>query len=68
MQGLSREDVEAAVDVVDVAGDGPRGVADEKRAQRADVVDLDLARQRRAATRLGDQLVEAGDAGGGARA
>ena len=32
--------MEAAVDVVHVAGDGTRGVADEERAQRADVVDL----------------------------
>ena len=43
---------------MDVAGDGARRVAHEKRAQRADVVDLDLALQRRAAARLGEELVE----------
>jgi hypothetical protein len=43
------EDVEAAVDVVDVARDGARRVADEERAERAHVVDLHFARQRRAA-------------------
>ena len=48
----------AAVDVVDVAGDGTRCVAHEECAQRADVVDLDLAPQRRAPARLGEELVE----------
>src|SRR6185369_10884208 len=55
------EDVEAAVDVVDVAGDGACRIADEERAQRPDVIDLHFARQRRPTAGVRDQVVEAGD-------
>ena len=50
----------AAVHVMNVAGDGLRSVAYEERAQGADVVDLDLASQRRAPACILEQLVEIG--------
>ena len=55
--------MEPAVDVVRVAGNRLGGVTHEKCAQRADVVDVDFASQRRTATRFIEQLVEVPNAG-----
>src|SRR5207342_2848247 len=63
----SCKNVAAAVHVVGVAGDGLRRVAHEEGAEGADVLQLDRPAQRRAFPCLGQQLVEARNAGGGAR-
>jgi hypothetical protein len=57
--------VETAVDVVGVAGDDFRGVAHEEGAEGADVLELDRLAQRGAFARLGQQLIESGNAGSG---
>src|SRR5262249_35677978 len=57
-------DMIAAVDIERVAGDQPRLVERQERGGGADVVDAHQRAGRRLLLRLGEQLVELGDAGG----
>lgn len=64
LPALSTQDMVAGVHVQRIAGDGPRAVAGQEGAQRADLLQLHQAAQRRTPHGVRHERVEVRNAGG----
>src|SRR3954471_1655603 len=67
VDGLHADDVIAAIDVVDLAGDGGRQIAQQVDAGAADIIDRDVALQRGVVLVPFEDVVEIADPRGGKR-